>query len=75
MVLCKINGCKMRAYYNKKGEEKPIHCSEHREHDEINILTKYCIELNCSKYALCANPNEKIPIYCKTHAKRWNDKY
>ena len=69
MVLCKIKDCKTRAYYNKKGEGTPIHCGKHREGDEINIKKKRCIELHCDKYALYAIPNEKIALYCKTHAK------
>lgn len=69
MVKCIFEGCSTRAYFNKKGEIKAIHCGKHKNNGEINIKTIYCKEKDCNKYALYTSKDKKIAEYCKEHSK------
>ena len=65
--ICKKEGCKTRANYNKKGEKKGIYCSKHREKDMVDVKNKTCKANGCNTQANYNNKGETAGIYCSTH--------
>lgn len=48
---CSITDCFIRACFNKSNETKGIYCYEHKETDMIDVISKKCINEECTKQA------------------------
>ncbi len=48
---CSVTDCFIRACFNKSNETKGIYCYEHKETDMIDVISKKCINEECTKQA------------------------
>jgi hypothetical protein len=66
--ICLEKDCKSRAYFNIRGEIRPLYCKDHADRKTmIDVVHDICLE--CSVPASYNYEGEKIPIYCKTHIR------
>lgn len=65
---CAQKNCKLRAYFNIRGEIRPLYCYDHTDHKlMIDVVHNVC--LDCPTHASYNYAEEKIPIYCRDHIK------
>jgi hypothetical protein len=60
--------CSTRAYFNTKGEDKPLYCNKHKLDGMIDVLNKKCKGDGCEMIPHFNYPEEKGGIYCRYHA-------
>jgi hypothetical protein len=73
MGKCTTAGCRKRAIYGPDVDPpKAFHCSDHRERNEINCVTKRCTHPGCKKIPNYGKPGSKTAEFCVGH-KRADD--
>ncbi len=65
--MCKENGCKIRASFNKKGETNGLYCATHKKDGMIDVKNKSCLE--CGVRANYNTEDKRTALYCSTHKK------
>jgi len=65
---CQIKDCKNIAYFNEKGNKKPLYCVDHciLLINKVNVHTKKCINKDCYETATYGD-NNKPAKYCTNH--------
>lgn len=63
-MICSIDNCKKRAWYNFSGLE-PVVCCTHKSEDMINVVQKLCIQPGCVSRAIFGK--DKIKTHCSKH--------
>jgi hypothetical protein len=59
--------CNTHPPFNKKGETKPLYCSEHKKEGMISVKGKTCLE--CNKHPTFNKKGDTMPLYCLSHKK------
>ena len=54
--ICVVNNCEKHSYYGKE-HNVPLHCPEHRTFGEINVVMKWCEEVDCKTIPTFNFPN------------------
>jgi len=63
---CKYPGCSTFPSYGKKNG-KTVHCSKHKDDEEINLITKRCEFENCETIPIYGSIIDKKPRFCTIH--------
>ena len=64
---CCIDNCKIKPYFNFKGQINPIYCNSHKSYNMINIMSRKCIIKDCNKPAYFNMIGTSIKLYCNKH--------
>lgn len=64
---CQFEGCIERAYFNYKGNKKPIRCKLHKEPGMVSTGNHLCEFEECKRYAVYGDKITKKVQYCREH--------
>lgn len=67
MAKCKHQNCAKRASFGLSNTKKALFCSEHKEIDFVNVVSKKCLYENCTTISSYGFLGSKTPLYCKEH--------
>ena len=65
MAICIFENCRKGSLFGRPGRP-PIHCSEHKDVDEINLKCKKCTSEGCPSQAYFGTIHQR-PIHCGEH--------